>query len=61
MLLQSKSFYDVTKQKVEGKKMREGTPGRHEPLLCRQEPPFARQIEPLLRRNEHAQYICVLC
>ena len=38
--------------------VREETPGRHEPLLCRHEPPrFARQTEPLLCCNEHAQYI----
>ena len=31
--------------------MREGTPGRHEPSLCRHEPPrFARQTEPPLFR-----------
>ena len=38
--------------------MREGTPERHEPPLCRHEPPrFSRQTEPLLCRNENAQYI----
>ena len=44
---------------------REGTPERYEPPLCRHEPPlcrheppiFARQTEPPLWRNEHAQYI----
>ena len=38
--------------------MREGTPGRHEPLQCRHEPPrVARQTKPPLCRNEHAQHI----
>ena len=33
---------------------REGTPGRHEPPLCRHEPPrFARQTEPQLSINEN--------
>ena len=33
--------------------IREGTPGRHEPQLCRHEPPrFARQTEPQLCSNE---------
>ena len=37
---------------------RKGTPGLLEPPLCRHEPPrFARQTEPLLCSNEHAQYI----
>ena len=37
---------------------REGTPGRHEPPLCRNEPPrVARQTKPPLCRNEHAQHI----
>ena len=37
---------------------REGTTGRHDPQLCRHEPPrFAMQTEPPLRSNEHEQYI----
>ena len=37
---------------------REGTPGRHEPPLCRHEPPrVVRQTKPPLCRNEHAQHI----
>ena len=36
---------------------REGTTGRHEPPLCRHEPPrVARQTKPPLFRNEHAQH-----
>ena len=36
--------------------VREGTPGHHEPPICRQEPPrFARHTEPLIGSNEHAQ------
>ena len=36
--------------------MKEGTPERHEPLLCRHEPPrFARQTEPPLCRP-HLRY-----
>ena len=38
--------------------VREETPGCREPSLCRHEPTrFARQTEPLLCCNEHAQYI----
>ena len=37
---------------------REGTPGRHEPPLCRHEPPrVAKQTKPPLCSNEHAQNI----
>ena len=37
---------------------REGTPGRHEPPLCRHEPPrVAWKTKPPLCRNEHAQHI----
>ena len=37
---------------------KEGTPGRHEPPLYKNEPPrFARQTEPQLCSNEHAEYI----
>ena len=35
-----------------------GTPGRHEPSLCRHKPPrFAKQAKPQLYSNQHAQYI----
>ena len=37
---------------------RERTLRRHEPSLCRPEPPrFAKQTKPPLCRREHAQYI----
>jgi len=42
--------------------VREGTPGRHEPPVCRHEPPrVARQTKPQLFRNEHAQHIKSVC
>ena len=44
--------------------MREGTPGRHKPLLCRHElPRFARQTEPPLCRPSlcYADRVYTLC
>ena len=40
---------------MKGYQRREGTPDRHEPRLCRKEPPkFAEQTEPPQCRNDHA-------